>query len=313
MKKKIIALMLAAVMCLGVMPLSASAAGGTYTVTFEPNPKTLACPYEFRLGYTPAAITVTNGDKWSLPPSSQQGPGYETSWYTADLVRINNGDTVSLTSDITLYACSDEAVAYEKSKTGGTQVTVAPIDKTLSKWAEQEVETAVALGLVPDNLKNNFTTAVTREEFCALMVKLIETRTKTDIATYAASKGKTISAPFTDTSAQEVKAAYTLGIVNGVSADKFNPSGSITRQEAAVMLTRTAKLLDINSKGTSYKFSDSGDIASWAADSVTFVAGLTTSADRVVMGGTGTGKFEPLGSYTREQAIATTLRLFECA
>lgn len=79
------------------------------------------------------------------------------------------------------------------------------------------------------------------------------------------------------------------------------------------MLTRTAKLLGIDSKGTSYKFSDSADIASWAADSVTFVAGLTTSADRVVMGGGGSGKFEPLGTYTREQAIATVLRLFQCA
>ena len=36
--------------------------------------------------------------------------------------------------------------------------------------------------------------------------------------------------------------ASSLGIINGVGAGRFNPGGTITRQEAAVMVFRAAKL-----------------------------------------------------------------------
>lgn len=32
-----------------------------------------------------------------------------------------------------------------------------------------------------------------------------------------------------------------------------------------------------------------------------------------VMGGVGTGRFDPTGKYTNEQAIVTVLRLYHCA
>lgn len=60
--KKLIALILAVVMCLGILPMAASAAtvGETHTVTFDvythPIPGDL-------IGSYPAPITVTNGDK----------------------------------------------------------------------------------------------------------------------------------------------------------------------------------------------------------------------------------------------------------
>lgn len=191
--------------------------------------------------------------------------------------------------------------------------TPTPADSSKpSAWAQAEVTEATQAGLVPSDLLSSYTSAINREEFCRLMVRLIEAESGKDIASYVASQGKEVSAPFMDTSSQQVRAAYALGIVNGVSATSFNPSGSITRQEAAAMLARTAKLLGLSSS-ESINFADSGKIASWASDSVAFVSGLTdpTTGGRV-MGGTGSG-FSPLGTYTREQAIATALRLFHCA
>ena len=43
-----------------------------------------------------------------------------------------------------------------------------------------------------------------------------------------------------------VSTAYSKGIINGVGENMFNPHGTITRQEAAVMLERSAKLLGMN-------------------------------------------------------------------
>lgn len=197
---------------------------------------------------------------------------------------------------------------------GAPTPTPTPADSTTpSAWAQAEVTEATQAGLVPSDLLSSYTSAITREDFCRLMVKLIEAESGKDIADYVASQSKEISAPFTDTSAQEVKAAYALGIVNGVSATKFNPTGSITRQEAAAMLERTAKLLGLSS-GSGLSFTDSGKIASWASGSVAFVSGLTDpTTGGAVMGGMGNGNFGPTGTYTREQAIATTLRLLHCA
>lgn len=182
-----------------------------------------------------------------------------------------------------------------------------------STWAQAEVAEAIRSALVPSDLRSSYTSAITRNDFCRLMVALVEAESGKDIASYVSSQGKTLSAPFTDTSAQEIKAAYALGIVNGVSATRFNPSGSITRQEAAAMLERTAKVLGLSS-GSGASFTDSTSIASWATGSVAFVSGLTDPATGgKVMGGVSGGRFDPAGTYTREQAIATALRLFHCA
>jgi hypothetical protein len=75
---------------------------------------------------------------------------------------------------------------------------------------------------------------MTRSQFAAIVVRglglpLKSTSNFTDI-------------PSTAWYASYVGAAYTYGIVDGVSATTFNPDGTITRQEAAVMVTRAAKL-----------------------------------------------------------------------
>ncbi|MFE0506292.1 S-layer homology domain-containing protein [Peribacillus butanolivorans] len=40
----------------------------------------------------------------------------------------------------------------------------------------------------------------------------------------------------------DVQALYDAGIIRGVSATKFNPYGTLTRQQAALMLVRTLEL-----------------------------------------------------------------------
>ncbi|MCM1236546.1 MAG: S-layer homology domain-containing protein, partial [Ruminococcus flavefaciens] len=189
----------------------------------------------------------------------------------------------------------------------------ASADDTPSEWAQGEVWEAICSKLAPNDLQSAYRKGITREEFCRLMVALVEQKTEQSVSAYISSKGLAASDPFTDTDSAEVTAAYTLGIVNGRSADSFDPNGAISRQEAAAMLTRTARLFGITS-GAGVSFADAGEFASWASESIAFISGVTdpVTGGRV-MNGTGNGNFSAWDGYTREQAILTALRLFHCA
>ncbi len=101
----------------------------------------------------------------------------------------------------------------------------------------------------------------------------------------------------------DVDYVYKLGIVNGVSEDEFMPLGEITREQAATMLYRTAVLFDKNDGSNNINSGFDG-ISSWARDGVNFVAA------NGIMQGTDKG-FEPQGTFTKEQAIATLVRMYE--
>ncbi|WP_419020509.1 S-layer homology domain-containing protein [Intestinimonas butyriciproducens] len=77
-----------------------------------------------------------------------------------------------------------------------------------------------------------------------------------------------------------VGTAYTYGIVNGTSATNFNPDGTITRQEAAVMVARAAKLCGMDTDLETYEilnvlaqFGDYVTIGEWARESMAFCYG----------------------------------------
>ena len=186
-------------------------------------------------------------------------------------------------------------------------------DATLSDWAKEETVTAILEGLVPEEIMGQYGKAITREEFCILMVTLLEQESGQNIADYAKSKGAQYSQPFTDSNSTSVGYADALGIVNGASKTEFAPDKTITRQEAATMLARTGKVLGLSAK-TGLSFADKGQFADWASDSISYVSSLSdpTNSNRV-MAGTGNGNFSPLGTYSRQQAILTSVRMFHCA
>jgi hypothetical protein len=111
-------------------------------------------------------------------------------------------------------------------------------------------------------------------------------------------------ASFDDTYLFAVMQAYQMGIVAGKGNNKFDPNGSITRREAAVMLTNTAKILERSASGKAIDYEDAADIA-WAADFVDYVtrAGIMGSASAT------RNLFNPLGYYTQEQALVTMCNL----
>jgi len=133
------------------------------------------------------------------------------------------------------------------------------------------IETLASRGIIsgyadgtfrPDNL-------MTRAEFAAVVVRALglepmENSVFTDVPT------SSWCAPY-------IGAAGAYGIVNGVSSTAFRPEGTVTRQEAAVMVSRAAKLCGMNTGMTDAeiqdalaRFPDHDQVALWAREATAF-------------------------------------------
>ncbi|PYI51017.1 S-layer homology domain-containing protein [Paenibacillus flagellatus] len=212
-----------------------------------------------------------------------------------------NGDPASLTYSVRFFNLA-EAVRQSPD----------PALDQPADWAKGEVDAAIAAGLVPDAMRIGYANAITRADFSELAVRLLSVKTGKSIDGLLAERGKRIDrSAFRDTDDRDVLAAYALGIVSGKDGGLFDPYGDITRQEAAVMLSRTAQALGLGEAGAAAaSFADDGDVAAWAKAAVLFVASVKDKTNgAAVMGSIGDNAFDPAGRYTRQQAFITIKRL----
>jgi hypothetical protein len=215
----------------------------------------------------------------------------------------------------TVYTPGSYVVIQENGKYGYGHVEYTPNlpdESQMDAWAYAEVTAAIEEDLVPTYLQNLYLNNITRDEFCDLVIQAIEQVLDQDIEDVVkAQTGKDLSSfrkayPFADTTSSNVIAANALGIVNGRGGSLFDPYATITRQEAAAFLMRSAKVLGMDTDSVAVAgFTDSGDVGVWFTDAVNFVYQIN------VMGGTGNNSFSPLGTYTREQSYMTIYRLFQ--
>ncbi|MCR4962463.1 MAG: S-layer homology domain-containing protein [Firmicutes bacterium] len=111
---------------------------------------------------------------------------------------------------------------------------------------------------------------MTRAQFATIVVNGLGLPQQT-VNTFADVPANAWFAPY-------VGAAYKYGIVNGRSATVFDPAGTITRQEAAAMVARSANKLcgvqiSLNESeiaGTLAKFGDAAKISDWARENMAF-------------------------------------------
>jgi hypothetical protein len=256
--------------------------------------------YEYCVGFDlPRYNTIyKNGKLWCdvMPiPGSRVGPG------------IVNG-VIMVPSD---FPIPD---AYGICDIVSHTVTIKTIDPDvpplsgLSSWAEAEVNSLNARGVIPSSLKNgssfygqdNFQSPIRRDEFTALMVNVYE-MVKGQVTTYRS--------PFVDIADSDYKTAVekakTIGLVDGTSATGFTPGGLITREQAVKILCKAVSKIegiDPKPKG-SPNYVDSATISDWAVD---FVA---TAQENKIMTGSSTGRFHPLNNLSREEAMLIAERL----
>ncbi len=115
--------------------------------------------------------------------------------------------------------------------------------------------------------------------------------------------------PFTDVEdgtwySEAVAWGYANGIVNGTSETTFSPDDAISREQLAVMLIRYAEFRKLTlSDGTDLtKFTDSGEISSWASDALSLAVG------NGIMNGRSDKVLDPLGKASRAECAAMVVR-----
>ena len=115
--------------------------------------------------------------------------------------------------------------------------TFADLEKDAHRTA---IEALAARGIINGVTEDSFRPDqdMTRAEFAAIVVRALGLTPKSCNAFADVPPGQWY-APYVGT-------AYTYGIVNGVSRDRFAPQGTITRQEAALMVSRAAALCGLD-------------------------------------------------------------------
>ncbi|MBQ7897248.1 MAG: S-layer homology domain-containing protein [Clostridia bacterium] len=182
----------------------------------------------------------------------------------------------------------------------------------ISDWAEEEVKGALGEDLILKSMYESMKNKITRKEFCNLVINMLTKKYSKSIEEILIEKNVTLNySAFVDTTDDNVLSANALGIVNGKENNCFDPEGFITRQEAATMLYRTAKVMGVtNPNSEKLAFTDEEKFADWGKDGIFFVSASLSDKGTRVMGGVEDGKFDPAGYYTKEQSVLTIYRLF---
>ena len=181
----------------------------------------------------------------------------------------------------------------------------------ISGWAVEPVNTAIEKGVysmdVAQSHNCDLTGSITRGEFATLAMYLYGAMANTNDFT------RPVESPFVDVDESTpnfkyILGAYELGIVEGNSttAKTFGPDQLVSRQDAALMLSRVYEIVGGEiPKGASTTFTDNDKIGSWAMDAVAFMS------SKEIINGMGGNRFDPRGNSSVEQALKIAVEMMD--
>jgi len=208
---------------------------------------------------------------------------------------INYYDWASPNPPLFIFYPQNTPAQPQSTPTPPPTTTATGLD-TASNWARNYIQAAINNGFVPPAMQNNYTSNITRAEFAALVVAMYESIMGYEIM------GRV---PFVDTTDINVQKAAYLGIITGTGNNNFSPNMQFNREQAAVIVSRLAEAMGQPFPASTPTFADNAAISSWARQQ----AGQVQAAG--IMAGVGGDRFNPQGTFTREQSIITMLRLYE--
>jgi hypothetical protein len=197
--------------------------------------------------------------------------------------------------------------AANAAETGGTSES-SNFTCECSDWAHDDVVKALDLKLVnrPDDA--NLRSPIDRDNFAVNAASLVAIEFGSHLESYLDITNCRKQAASGEIANQDsLDVAKNLGIIQGRENGNLDTGSNITRQEAAAMLARTYLAYHNNEPDSTqpHLFADQSDIADWAMYDVQLVNQLG------IMTGLDDGRFDPQGSYTKEQCIVTLMRLYE--
>ncbi len=199
--------------------------------------------------------------------SAERGIKGEKSLYEmSDAISISASDGSGLKAGEGLTEKNADVKPQTVISPKKTFVDISGANASKYKTAIDALASRSIIGGYDDGTFKQYNT-MTRAEFAAIVVRTLGLTPKT-----ADAFDDVVSSNWY---ASFVGTANTYGIVKGKSLSTFDPSGTITRQEAAVMVARAAKLCGMDTSMTTSgirdvlaQFGDYVDVASWAQESV---------------------------------------------
>ena len=178
-------------------------------------------------------------------------------------------------------------------------------------WAKEAVTEAARKSLVPYDFTNKYDKNITREEMAILIESFIVVAGNyANMSEYMKATGTVyLEGTFADCEGRDtaIDCLYALGILSGVDGIHFNPDGTITRQEAAAIMARAAKLFMYVGTNYSTKTADWNNVDSWASFYVRWCL------DKGLLQLDDAKKVYPKENMTVEQAITVLSRLYDIA
>lgn len=168
-----------------------------------------------------------------------------------------------------------------------------------SPWAEDSIEAFLDWKTIPLG-EEDLREPVSRGDYAELAAAFTAMEWGSNLDSYLL-----ITACRGDETLTRLDVGVKLGIIRGREDGELYPNDHITRQEAAVMLARTYRLYHaVPAEASAHlSFRDQGEIADWAREDVQLMVSLG------VLKGKEDNHFDPLGDFTKEQYLATLVRL----
>ncbi|MDQ6423441.1 M20/M25/M40 family metallo-hydrolase [Paenibacillus sp. LHD-117] len=169
-------------------------------------------------------------------------------------------------------------------------------------WADEAIGTLASMDMVIGDGYDRFepSKTVTRAEMATMLVRALGL-----LDPYA-------TVDFDDVQPDDwhysfIASFVDWGLAQGVGNGKFDPNGTITREQmaamgASVLMTFTDKLV-ANADDSLARYRDRSDIAAYARDSIALLT------EQGVMQGVADGTFDPKGAVTRAQAAVMIYKL----
>lgn len=182
--------------------------------------------------------------------------------------------------------------------------TIAPFADVEASWAKTFINDLYAKGIFKEDTKFNPTNKTERYQFALMLQRAMKlevpTATKfTDLPTDAEA-------------VNAIKALNNAGVIKGIEDTKFNPNGSISRQDTAIMIHRLLKANNVKDVADAKTpFTDvtlTANSSDYEKEAAAAIAQLY--AHKIINGDTAT-TFAPTGTLTREAMAKILMNTLE--
>jgi len=192
-----------------------------------------------------------NGFKHTLADNGSNLMATEQAFYglvAAKRATVGKNSLYNMSDAISFLGDTEIFTGLKNKHTDVHKTNISFPNRTFSDIGEDKNKEIIE-ALASRNIINGKTTelfdpdsTMTRAEFATIIIKSLGLPLMNNIFFEDVTE--------TDWFYDYVAAAYSYGIIKGVSRTEFNPNGTITREEAAVMVQRAAKLCGIDTEMT---------------------------------------------------------------